>query len=140
VNDIKQLAEGICVSPFKNPKQIPALAESFRTLINNRPDGEEPGQATSAELEAAAKQAGLRYRHIPVQPGRLENEQISAFCEALSNEPKPVLAFCKSGTRSASLWALSQAGKRDPDSILGATAAAGYNLQVLKPLIQQRTV
>jgi len=137
VNDIKQLADGIFVSSFRNPQQIAALGGTFRTIINNRPDGEEPGQPGSAELEAAATQAGLRYVHIPVRPGMLGREQISAFSEALASEPKPVLAFCKSGKRSASLWALSQAGERDTESILNATAAAGYDLTALKPVIEQ---
>ena len=137
MNDIKQLADDIFVSPFRNPKDMPELAETFRTIINNRLDGEESGQASSAELEAAAKQAGLRYLRIPVKHGGLGSEQISAFSDALAEEPKPILAFCRSGMRSASLWALSQAGQRDTDSILGAAAVAGYNLQGLKPLIEQ---
>lgn len=137
MNDIKQLADGIFVSPFRNPKQIAALGGTFRTIINNRPDGEEPGQPSSAELETAAKQAGLRYLHIPVRPGAFGQDQISAFSNALATERRPMLAFCKSGMRSASLWALSQAGERDIESILGATAAAGYDLTALKPVIQQ---
>lgn len=137
MSPIKKLSDSVSVSAFVPPEEIPGLAGHFRTVINNRPDGEEPGQASSAQIEAAARGAGLRYVHIPVVPGQMTGAEVVAFSKALEDEPGPVLAFCRSGMRSASLWALSQAGRREPDSILEAAAAAGYDLSRLRPLLER---
>jgi uncharacterized protein (TIGR01244 family) len=106
---------------------IPSLSASgIRTLVNNRPDGEEPGQPSSAEVEAAARAAGLDYRHIPVA-GRFPPERVEAMAEAL--EQGPVLAFCRSGTRSTMIWALARASRGAPaEESLAAAAAGGYDL------------
>ena len=111
---------------------IAALAaQGFRSIINNRPDAEEAGQPTSATLAAAAKQAGLDYRHIPVVPGQLQDAQVTAFAAALADLPGPVLAFCRTGTRSSTLWALQATGSAD--AILETARAAGYDLSGLRP-------
>src|SRR5262249_22522321 len=83
-----------------------AAAQGIRTIINNRPDGEQPGQPTSAEIEAAATAAGLGYAHIPVDHSGFSMEQVEAMTAALE-QPAPALAFCRSGTRSTFLWALA---------------------------------
>lgn len=133
----RKLTDDLSVCAFVKPEEIAGLARDFRTIINNRPDCEEPGQASSAELEAAARRAGLDYVHLPVVPGQITDEQVAAFDRALANAPGPVLAFCRTGTRSASLWALSQSGQRETDAILAAAAAAGYDLQALRPRIER---
>jgi sulfide:quinone oxidoreductase len=115
---------------------LPEIARQFRTLVNNRPDGEEPGQANSADLEAAARRLGLDYLHLPVVPGRIDERQVTRFASALAESPRPILAFCRSGTRSASLWALSQAGSRSAREILAAAAGAGYDLTPLEPMLR----
>ncbi|HET9640769.1 MAG TPA: TIGR01244 family sulfur transferase [Allosphingosinicella sp.] len=103
-----------------------AAAQGIRLIVNNRPDGEEPGQPSSAEIEAAARAAGLDYRHIPVAGG-FATGQIEAMAEAL--EQGPVLAFCRSGTRSTFLWALARTRRGAPaDECVAAAAAAGYDL------------
>lgn len=134
--NIKKLADGVFVSAYVSPQELPFVAGEIRTIVNNRPDGEEPGQPSSDDIEAAAQKLGLQYIHIPIQPGKFSNEQIAGFSEALANQPGPVLAFCKSGTRSTVLWALSQAGKADPDAIVCAAAEAGYDIRGLKPMIE----
>lgn len=107
-------------------------AQGFRSIINNRPDGEVAGQPASAVLEAAAQQAGLAYRHLPLAAGSLPDDaQVAAFRAALDALPAPVLAFCRSGHRSSVLWALQAAGS--VDAILDATRAAGHDLEVLRP-------
>src|SRR5687768_13193816 len=89
------------------PADIPvAAAAGTRLIVNNRPDGEEPGQPSSTEIEAAARAAGLDYRHIPVAGG-FSADRVAAMAEALENGP--VLAYCRSGTRSTYLWALARA-------------------------------
>lgn len=135
----KQLASDIRISGQLTPDVIAAAkAAGIRTIINNRPDGEEPGQPASAELEAAARTQGLAYRHIPATPGNFSDAQADAFREALDDCPKPALAFCKSGMRAASLWALSQAGMRSTDEIVGRAASCGYDLAPLTAQLKTR--
>lgn len=106
-----------------------AVAQGIRLIVNNRPDGEEPGQPSSDEIEAAARAAGLDYRHIPVA-GTFLPEQVEAMAKAL--EQGPVLAFCRSGTRSTCLWALARAARGAPaEESIAAAAAAGYDLRPL---------
>lgn len=110
-----------------------AAASGIRLIVNNRPDGEEPGQPSSAEIEAAARAAGLDYRHIPVAGG-FPPEQVEAMAQAL--DQGPVLAFCRSGTRSTFLWALARAARGAPaEESVAAAAAAGYDLRPLRALL-----
>lgn len=134
----KTLTDEIAVCAFVPPEKLAELAPRFRTIVNNRPDREEPGQPSSAELEAEARRLGLDYVHIPVVPGQVNDEQVAAFGEAVSQRKGPVLAFCKSGRRAATLWALSQAGRRSADEILTAVAAAGYDLRGLRPKLEEK--
>jgi len=137
MNEPRRLTEDIAVCAFVPPDKLAALAPRFRTIINNRPDSEEPGQPSSAEIEAEARRLGIEYVHIPVVPGQITDEQVTAFGNAISGKG-PVLAFCRSGQRAATLWALSQAGKRGVDHILKAVAAAGYDLSTLRPKLEER--
>jgi uncharacterized protein (TIGR01244 family) len=105
-------------------------AQGFCSVINNRPDGEAEGQPASALLEAAARQAGLVYRHIPVVSGQLSDAQVQAFAAALDVLPRPALAFCRTGTRSTMLWALQADGP--VDAILQIAHQAGYDLSALR--------
>jgi sulfide:quinone oxidoreductase len=114
-----------------------AAAAGFRTIINNRPDGESPDQPPSDSLAAAASRLGLQYRHIPVVSGEISPEHIAAFRTALAEATGPALAFCRSGTRSTTLWALSEAGRLAPDEILKSAADAGYGLEHLRPRLQE---
>ncbi len=110
-----------------------AAAAGVKTIINNRPDGEEPGQPASREIEAAAEEAGLGYRHIPITTS-FSPAQIETMAEAL--EQGPALAFCRSGSRSAWLWALARARRgEEVDTIVHAAAAAGYDLARLRPYL-----
>jgi uncharacterized protein (TIGR01244 family) len=124
---MKRLDETMWVAGQIGADALASLAaRGIRTVINNRPDGEEPGQPPSAEIEAAAQAAGLDYRHIPVSGGFSE-AQVEAMAQAL--EAGPTLAFCKSGTRSTFLWALARARRGDEAEALVAKAAeAGYDL------------
>lgn len=132
----KRVADDLSLCSFITPEELPALAGQFGTIINNRPDSEEPGQPSSAELEAAARKAGLEYVHIPVVPGEINDDQVATFGKALAEKPGTKLAFCRSGMRAASLWALSQAGTRNADEIIAAAKAAGYDLSSLKPRLE----
>jgi uncharacterized protein (TIGR01244 family) len=113
-----------------------AAAQGVRTIINNRPDGEQAGQPTSAEMEAAASAAGLGYVHIPVDHSGFSMEQVTAMTAALA-KPGPALAFCRSGTRSTFLWSLARAAAGDEPATIAAKAAnAGYDVSPLMPMIE----
>lgn len=127
-----QLTDQLSVAAQITADDIVAIAaQGFRSIVNNRPDGEAPGQPVNAELEAVAEQAGLGWRHIPVISGTVNDDQVRSFAEALQQLPGPVLAFCRSGTRCSVLWALQAEGTAD--EILGTTEAAGYELSILRP-------
>src|ERR1700761_6506648 len=85
-----------------------AAAQGFKLIINNRPDGEAPDQPASAQVEAAARAAGLDYLYIPVSGGPTP-AQVEAERVALAAADGPVLAFCRSGTRSIVTWSIGQA-------------------------------
>ena len=89
------------------PADIPAIAAlGVTAIVNNRPDGEEPGQPPNAEIAAAARAAGIDYRFIPIAGGFPE-ESVARMREALAEADGKLLAFCRSGARSAHLWALA---------------------------------
>lgn len=118
-----------CVAGQIGPDEISSIAAAGVTLIvNNRPDAEEPGQPASAEIEAAARAAGLLYRHIPIAGG-FNLDDVLAMAAALDEAEGKVLAFCRSGTRSTFLWALAQSERgAEADDLIAKAAAAGYDL------------
>ncbi|MEX1196601.1 MAG: TIGR01244 family sulfur transferase [Pseudohongiellaceae bacterium] len=129
--EIKQVAEGFAVSPQVSPEDVKALAEEgYRSLLCNRPDGEAPDQPTVAEIQAAAEQHGLAFRNVPVISGQLTPADIAAFSSALDEMDKPMVAYCRTGTRSIQLWALAEGIRGLPaNEILAAGKLAGYDLE-----------
>lgn len=105
------LNDYFAVAPQMAPQDVAqAVAQGFKTLVNNRPDAEGgPLQPGSQAMEAAARAAGLHYVHLPVVSGQITAEQARAMKELLDNAPRPILAFCRSGARSAHLFSLAQA-------------------------------
>jgi sulfide:quinone oxidoreductase len=127
--DIRKINDSISVAPQISPDDMTAIAElGFKTVINNRPDGEAPDQAPAARMEEAARAAGLAYRFVPVISGQLTRDNVDEFAATMADVEGPVLAYCRSGTRSATLWALSQAGKAPADEIVSQAAKAGYDM------------
>lgn len=125
---MRQLDETMFVAGQVAPEDMPALAaRGVRLLINNRPDGEEPGQPQAGAVASAAQEAGIATVHIPV--AQLTAEGIEAMEAALAGADGPVLAFCKSGTRSTYLWALARNRMGEgADSLIAKAQAAGYDL------------
>lgn len=108
---IEHLSPSISISGDVGPDDLAAIAHAgFRTIINNRPDGEAMDQPTSAAIEKAAHKLGLTYRHIPVVPGDFPAAAVVEFGAVLSACEGPVLAFCKSGMRSKNMYALATHG------------------------------
>jgi len=109
-----------------------AAAEGVTMIVNNRPDGEQPGQPAGAEIEAAAAALGLAYRSIPVRGG-ITPEQVASMRDALEAADGKVLAYCAAGTRSTWLWAFARAQAGDnADEIIRKAAVAGFDLTALR--------
>ncbi|WP_187335106.1 TIGR01244 family sulfur transferase [Novosphingopyxis iocasae] len=136
--NIRQINSTVYAAPQIVPEDVAeAKAIGVKLIINNRPEGEEIGQPDGAEIEAAAKAAGLHYIAIPVTHAGFSTPQVDAMRAALDeNEGGKTLAFCRSGTRSTLLWALAEAKDgKDPDDIAEAAAAAGYDVAPVRMLL-----
>jgi uncharacterized protein (TIGR01244 family) len=107
---VQQLSVDVCVAGQLDPAAMAWAAQAgFKSVVNNRPDFEGgPDQPTSAIIQAAAEAAGLRYVHLPVSPSVHTPQEIARFAELLAELPKPLLAFCRSGARSARLFNAAQ--------------------------------
>lgn len=136
---IRRIDDRLSVGPQIQPEDMAEIAAAgFRGVVNNRPDDEEPGQPSGDAIRAAAEAAGLSYAAIPITHAGFSHPQIAAMRDAMAAVDGPVFAFCRSGTRSCNLWALTAASMGDaPDTIQGKAAGAGYDLTGLRPLLDQ---
>ena len=127
--DLKKITDKTSVSPQIMPQDMAAIKEAgFRAIICNRPDGEGADQPSFEEIEKAAKKAGIKAAYVPITSGMVRDEDVAAFGAALKDLPRPVLAYCRTGTRSATLWSFHESKKRPMSEILAATKAAGYDM------------
>lgn len=135
----KQINSRLSISPQLSIADVgAAYALGFRSIIVNRPDDEEAGQPSISEMRQAASAAGLGFAAIPVVPGKITDEDAVQFAAAFETLEGPVIAYCRTGVRAATLWALSSAAALGPDGVLTATAAAGYDLGQLRPRLEER--
>lgn len=132
-----KIDELISVSPQITPDDVAAIkAAGFVRIINNRPDDEEIGQPSGDAIAAAAAAVGLDYVTIPVGHSGFGHPQLDATIAAVAAARGPVLAFCRSGTRSCNLWALAMAkGGADPEELIAKAATAGYDLNGIRPML-----
>ena len=129
---MKELPGDVFVAGQLLPAQIQALAEQgVMTFINNRPDMEAPMQPSSQELEKLAQDLGVDYHHIPMAGG-LTPGLIEASETAYANLPRPIVAFCASGTRSTALWAFAHVKTLGVEAVMKAMSEAGYNLEQIR--------
>lgn len=112
------------------------MQRGFKTIINNRPDGEVEGQPLSADLAAEASRMGLVYIDIPVSSSVITNQDVLDFGAQLAVAEAPVLAFCRTGTRSTTLWALDAAITQDVEHIIETAKRAGYDLSKCKERLE----
>lgn len=133
----RRIDDTILVSPQIGPADLAEAAALGVTLvINNRPDGEEGGQPSGDAIAAAAEDAGVSYAAIPVTQAGFSHPQVEAMVSALEQANGPVLAYCRSGTRSTFLWALARAKMGDHPAVLVEKAAnAGYDLTPIRPML-----
>lgn len=127
----------VLVSPQIGVAEVSrAAALGIGLIINNRPEDESPDQTSGSEIEAAARAAGIAYVAIPVTHAGFSEPQVSAMATALGNAGVPVLAYCRSGTRSTLLWALAEASRgADPGHLARQAADAGYDVSSIAPLL-----
>ena len=138
MSDFRRVTDDFWASPQIGVADIAeAKAKGAVMVINNRPDGEAPEDPQGEEIAQAARAAGLDYVAIPVTHAGFTEAQVAATIEALARAEGPVLAYCRSGTRSTLLWALAQARKgRDLDQVTAEAAGAGYDLGSIRPLME----
>ncbi len=136
---MKELPGDVFVTGQILATQMQALVEQgVMGFINNRPDMEAPIQPLSEELEAAAQNIGIDYHHIPMSGG-LSPGLIEASVTAFNTMPRPIVAFCASGMRSAALWGFAHVEQLGVDAVMEALQSAGFNLeQIRQPLTQYR--
>lgn len=130
MSTFKPVTPAFAVSPQISVEDVArAAAAGFKTIINNRPEGESPDQTPGAEIAAAAAAHGLQYHALPsgMPP---PPDVVERMAQVLAEAPEPVLAYCRSGTRSVTAWALAQAleGRLGPDEIIAKAQEAGYDL------------
>lgn len=136
--DLKRINDHVSVSGQIYPEDVATLKSmGFAAIVNNRPDGESPDQPESAEIEAAANAAGLKYYAIPLGREGVSPELVEKTKAALEGNDGPVFCFCRSGTRSTTLWALSQAGDMDAGEIIAQAAEAGYDMSHLAGILSR---
>ena len=135
--EMRRLTDQILVAGQITPADVEALAgQGVRAIINNRPDGEAADQPSIASIEQAAAAHGVAFVSIPFRSGQQTMDDVVAFANALNALDKPMLIYCRTGTRSTSIWAMAEAGKRPVDDILGAAAAAGYDLSPMRQVLE----
>ncbi len=137
--DIRQLTEDFSAAPQIDPSDMQAVAAAgFKAVICNRPDSEITPDLQCDVMATAAAAAGLEFHVIPVGHDGLSTEMFDRTAEILETTDGPVLAYCRSGTRSTHVWAFTMAGKLPVDEIITAAARAGYDIQALAPHLQQQ--
>ena len=133
----RKLTDSVFASPQIGLADVAqAKAQGIFLIVNNRPEGESDDQTPGAEIAAAARAAGIGYVEIPVTHAGFSETQVKAMADALAGSPGPVLAYCRSGTRSTLLWALAEASRgADPDVLAGQAAQAGYDIAPVRPIV-----
>ncbi|KFL29913.1 hypothetical protein JP75_17530 [Devosia riboflavina] len=136
--DLKRINDHVSVSGQISPEDVATLKSlGFVAIVNNRPDGESPDQPAGEEIEAAAKAAGLAYHAIPLGREGVNAELVEKTKAVIEGSDGPVFCFCRSGTRSTTLWALSQAGEMDASEIISQAAEAGYDMSHLAGILSR---
>ena len=133
----RKLTETVFASPQIGLDEVAAAkAQGIALIINNRPEGESDDQVAGDDIAAAARAAGIDYVAIPVTHSGFSEPQVHAMAAALAGAKGPVLAYCRSGTRSTLLWALAEASRgASPDNIAASAAGAGYDISPVRPLV-----
>jgi sulfide:quinone oxidoreductase len=140
VAKIIQLEPDIAVAPQLVEADFAEIAaQGFRSVVNNRPDGEAPDQLPNAQAEAAARRHGLAFRYQPVKNGNVtDDDVVSTFSRLMDELPGPILFYCRTGTRCTILWTQVAAPRLGVDAALSIAQDAGYDLDVLRDTLLER--
>ncbi|MDZ3832167.1 MAG: TIGR01244 family sulfur transferase [Sphingopyxis sp.] len=138
MSDFRNLSSGYSVAPQIAVEDIAAAkAAGFSMVVNNRPDGEDPSAPQGGDIADACAAEGLAYAAIPVGHAGFSHPQLDSLDTLLADTTGPILAYCRSGTRSTHLWALTRARAGDDlDGLCNAASAAGYDLSGLRPMME----
>jgi sulfide:quinone oxidoreductase len=140
VVDIIQLAPDLAVAPQLVEADFAEIAaRGFRSVVNNRPDGEAPDQLPSAQAAAAARRHGLVFRYQPVKnASATDDDVVSTFAQLMDELPGPILFYCRTGTRCTILWTQAAAPRVGVDAALSVAHSAGYDLEFLRDTLAER--
>jgi sulfide:quinone oxidoreductase len=129
-----QLEEDVFVAPQLTEADFAAVAAAgFRAVVNNRPDGEASDQLPAALAEETAERLGLTFRYQPVANLNVtDDDVVEDFSALLDDLPRPVLLYCRTGTRCSILWAQASAARLGVDATLETVAGAGYDLEAMR--------
>lgn len=126
---INRLTPDVAVGPQITGMDVNTIAVlGFRSIIGNRPDGEASDQPSFASLASVAEHQGLQSRHIPVIASQISSQDVERFRQAIRELPKPIFAFCRTGTRSTILWALANSDTLTAEERIRTAAAYGYDI------------
>lgn len=136
--DIRRITSRYHVASQLVPEDLAAIADAgFTTVICNRPDTEVAQDQQAAAIRAAAQEAGLRFETLELTHQTMTPENVARQHNLINGSDGPVLAYCATGTRCSVIWALGQIGAMPVDEILSTTARAGYDLEGLRPSLEQ---
>ncbi len=131
--DIRKVDDQFAVAPQVQASDMQSLAiAGYTTVMCNRPDGEEPGQPSLADIVAAAEAAGLHFHHVPVAGGQFPQEALDEFARIRRESPGPLLAYCRTGTRCITMETLANPMGLSVDERLDRAANAGYDLSGMR--------
>ena len=137
--NVRPIAPEFAVSSQIRPEDLREVRRlGFQTVVVARPDDEETDQPSIAEMRNAAATAGLGFAAVPVRPGHVTDADVESFAAAMKATVGPVLGYCRTGARAATLWALNAADALEPDVILSSAAVAGHDLGALRARLAQR--
>lgn len=137
--NVRPITPAFAVSPQIRPEDLHEVRRlGFQSIVVARPDGEEAGQPSIAAMRDAAAKAGLGFAAVPVRPGHVTDADVESFASAMEAAEGPVLGYCRTGARAATLWALNAADALEPDIVLSSAAAAGHDLGTLRARLSQR--
>ncbi|MBE0453763.1 TIGR01244 family sulfur transferase [Roseovarius autotrophicus] len=135
--DLRKITEDFSVSPQIEVADVPDIAEAgYRAILCNRPDGEEMGQPVYEAVAEAARAAGLQVQFLPIISGQMTRTDAEAFSTALDTLPKPILAYCRTGTRCTVMWSMTQIDTLGAEEILRRASDAGYDMSGLVAQLQ----
>lgn len=107
---VEQLSDELSVAAQLQPEDVAdCRRDGFRSIVCNRPDGEATGQPAFAVIAAQARELGMEARHLPVVAGAISPDEVRLFAALLADLPKPILAYCGTGRRASTLWAMTHA-------------------------------